>query len=64
MKITYDESVDAAYLYLTEGSQFRVSSTVAILDPHSINLDFDDDGKLIGIEFLGASSVLPKAVLA
>jgi uncharacterized protein YuzE len=65
MRITYDQSVDAAYLYLAEGRGGYIT-TVAISDPDlpgSIHFDFDIDGRLAGIEFLAASAVLPSALL-
>lgn len=65
MKIKYDQSVDAAYLYLTEEGDGHLT-TVAISDPDlpgSIHLDFGVDGRLAGIEFLAASAVLPSALL-
>jgi uncharacterized protein YuzE len=65
MKIKYDQSVDAAYLYLTDERDGHLS-TVAISDPElpgSIHLDFGIDGKLAGIEFLAASAVLPSNLL-
>ena len=66
MRITYDPAVDAAYIYLTEISAAAVSKTVPV-DPNEvegeINLDFDAEGRLLGIEVLGASRKLPKALL-
>jgi len=62
MKITLDRPNNAAYIYLTEiippGS---VASTYAC-DPSAINgiinLDFDSQGRLLGIEILDATSKL------
>lgn len=65
MKIKYDPSVDAAYLYLVEKLDGHLT-TVAISDPDlpgSIHLDFGLDGRLAGIEFLAASAILPSALL-
>ncbi|MFT2707646.1 DUF2283 domain-containing protein [Clavibacter zhangzhiyongii] len=69
MRITYDASVDAAYIYLTgiigDG---EVDTTIHSLltpgDRGEVALDFDADGRLLGIEVLHASAVLPAAVLA
>lgn len=67
MRITYDPEVDAAYLQLAE-----TIATGAVKMTHSceldsvqgqINLDFDADGTLIGIEVIGAAKLLPAAML-
>ncbi len=67
MKVTYDPKSDAAYIYLaTRIEPGGVKSTYAC-DPAEtgaeINLDFDSDGRLIGIEVLGASRKLPADVI-
>lgn len=62
MKVTYDKDVDAAYIYIEfpikDGS---VKKTVELND--NIILDFDDKGKLLGVEVLDASKVLNKKIL-
>ena len=59
MKATYDKDSDAAYIYLKGGiKKGEVKSTISMND--NIILDFDEDKKLIGIEILSASSVIPK----
>ena len=67
MKITYDRSVDAAYIYLvSEITAGQVVKTYPC-DPSEvggqINLDFDSSGKLLGIEVLDASKKLSEALL-
>lgn len=67
MKVTYDRTIDAAYISLTrEGYEIRVAKTYPC-DPieveGQINLDFDAHGKLIGIEVLDASRKLPPDLL-
>lgn len=67
MKVTYDRSVDAAYIYLARTiGPGEVKKTYAC-DPREvqgqINLDFDDAGRLIGIEVLDASRLLPHSLL-
>jgi uncharacterized protein YuzE len=66
MKITYDKNTDAAYIYLTEISAGGVKKTYPC-DPAEvkgmINLDFNPEGILVGIEVLGASKKLPKELL-
>ncbi len=69
MKITYDKQADAAYIYLLENDHI-VSGWVKKTYPCDsteltamINLDFDNDDKLGGIEVLDASMILPKGLL-
>jgi len=68
MRITYDGEADAAYVYLVDrieqGGVARTSVAghgSPALD--SINLDFDADGRLLGIEVLGAGRVLREETL-
>ena len=65
-KVTYEPSVDAAYLYLVPIGPGEAKMTYGC-DPEEvggqIHLDFDKDGRLIGIEVLDASHKLPAAVL-
>lgn len=56
MKLVYDAEADAAYLYLA-GEKPKVAKTVPATD--AINLDFDADGRLVGLEITAASLVLP-----
>ncbi len=51
MKIGYDRDVDALYIRLREDYVFR---TVELEE--GINLDFDESGRLLGIEILDAKS--------
>ncbi len=66
MNITYDMHADSVYIYLTEKKEIEVSHTY-LCDPREvegmINLDFDKEGKLIGIEVIGAKSKLPTELL-
>lgn len=68
MKGTYDPAVDAAYLYRSDEIRDGEVAKTVPLDPHAvdaeINLDFDRDRRLIGIEVLGASRHLRSEVLA
>ena len=50
MKIEYDKEVDALYIRIQEKD---VARTQEVSD--GVNLDFDGDGRLIGLEVLGAS---------
>jgi len=67
MKVTYDRSVNAAYIYIASAiEQGQVEKTYAC-DPAEtggqINLDFDVSGRLLGIEVLDASHKLPRELL-
>lgn len=68
MKLTYDDSVDAAYIQLVDELGAGGVANTYPCDPAEvggmINLDFDDAGRLVGIEVLDASKLLPPAVLA
>ena len=65
MKVEYNPTIDAAYIYLDSSRSVRATKTYAC-DPEEvdgqIHLDFDDAGRLIGIEVLGASHKLPQSV--
>lgn len=65
MRVSHDEEVDAAYLHLGEPT-LRPVKTVPVPDiaPSMVNLDFDADGRLFGIEVLDASKILPSDFLA
>jgi uncharacterized protein YuzE len=62
VRITYDESVNAAYAYLADEIPPGGVKHVYPCDPLAvngmINLDFDIEGRLVGIEVLGASVLL------
>jgi uncharacterized protein YuzE len=50
MKIEYDKEVDALYIRIQEKD---VARTQEVSD--GVNLDFDDKGRLIGLEVLSVS---------
>ena len=67
MRMTYDSLVDAAYVDFTaDGESGKVARTYSC-DPREvrgiINLDFDEDGKLIGLEILDATFYFRSATL-
>ena len=63
MKIEYDKDVDAAYVYLDDTiKDAEVKKTIELND--QIILDFNDKGKLLGVEILDASKVLNKKVIS
>lgn len=68
MKVTYDDTVDAAYIQLADEIGARGVANTYPCDPVEvggmINLDFDADGRLVGIEVMDASKRLPPEVLA
>jgi len=55
MKIEYDQEVDALYIRVQEK---YVAKTQEISE--GVNLDFDEEGKLIGLELLDATERYPR----
>ncbi len=62
MRIEYDKEADAGYIYLVEEIKDGEAVKTIELEPNII-LDFNKDGKLLGIEILNASKVLNKELL-
>jgi uncharacterized protein YuzE len=67
MKVTYDSAADAAYIYLVDRIDAGEVAKTYPCDPREvngeINLDFDSQGRLLGIEVLDASRYLPQSLL-
>lgn len=67
MRVTYDKSVDAAYIYFADNNKPGEVKKTYPCDPIEIkgmiNLDFDEGGRLIGIEVMDASKKLPPEIL-
>lgn len=67
MRVTIDDSGDAAYIYLRDIGPGEVKYSHNCLPSdvrgHMINLDFDEENRLIGIEVLAAKVALPKSLL-
>jgi uncharacterized protein YuzE len=67
VKITFDPKVDAAYIYLVNEIPAGSVALTYPCDPRQvhgeINLDFDADGQLLGIEVLDATKKLSPEVL-
>ena len=68
VRVTFDSESDAAYIYLADEPAlgWRHGETVPLpLGPNNrmVNVDFDDDGRLIGIEVLDAWSLLSDKML-
>ena len=62
-RLTYDAGVDAAYISLQTADAVQPSVTETLTVNPDINLDFDHDGHLVGIEVLGARRLLHPALL-
>ena len=66
MYVTYDPDVDAAYIHLRilrPGDATYTYPAQPEINTDMINLDFDKDARLIGIEVLSASQHLPPELL-
>jgi uncharacterized protein YuzE len=67
MRISYDPEIDAAYVYLVDDIGRAAVAQTYSCDPAQvkveINLDFDDEGRFLGIEIQDASRILPTALL-
>ena len=69
MRFTYDSEADAAYLSLVDrdlrpGEADRQSDIIATPNgAGSLIVDFDVDGRMLGVEILAASAVLPSDLL-
>lgn len=62
MKLTYDKQADAAYVYIKDKIKAGEAART-LCATESINLDFDKQGKLLGVEILDASKMLDKGIL-
>jgi uncharacterized protein YuzE len=65
LKVRYDKSVDAAYIHLVDEISGPVTTCPVDAVPGNgmINLDFDYDDRLVGIEVIPASKLLAAALL-
>lgn len=63
MKLEYDKQVDAAYIYIEHTIKDGEAKKTIELN-NNIILDFDDKGRLLGIEILNASKIINKEALA
>jgi uncharacterized protein YuzE len=65
---TNDTDADAAYIYFQHPIARGQAVHTATVDTGTlrcmINLDFDADGRLLGLEVIGAGSHLPAPLLA
>ncbi len=73
MKAKYEKNGDAAYIYLVKESHSHSVKATYECDLSDIeknygiapilgmiNLDFDEEGHLLGIEIIGAKRILPR----
>lgn len=66
VKLTYDPTVDAAYVAFVEvgpGDSVATVNVKPLAGATLVNADIDADGHLLGIEFIGASQVFAAEVL-
>ncbi|HEX6348614.1 MAG TPA: DUF2283 domain-containing protein [Candidatus Dormibacteraeota bacterium] len=64
--VTYDSEADAGYVALVRiapGDAVR-QQAVRVADRGELVLDFDTDGRLLGIEVLGATAIMRPEVIA
>ena len=63
---TYDSEADAAYIYLQHPiTAGQAEHTLPNDSPHGMaNIDLDKNGRVLGLEIVGAASQLPPALLA
>ncbi len=63
--VTYDATIDAAYLYFRRSSELQGKlETIPVDVPGAmVNLDVDADGVLFGLEVIDASKRLPRRLL-
>jgi uncharacterized protein YuzE len=64
LRLTYDPDADAAYVSLQPGTVIQPSVATTVTVNASINLDFDSEGHLIGVEVLAARTLLRPDLLA
>jgi uncharacterized protein YuzE len=68
LRLEYDRETDAAYVYLCEEIHAGGVARTISVDPQAIrgvvNLDLDDDDRVIGLEVLDASRMLRPELLA
>ena len=58
MKITYDKSTDAIYIYLTPDGHEIKGAVKKTMGDWPAHIDYDKDGHPFGIEILDASAVV------
>lgn len=61
MRLEYDKEADAAYVYFKDISPGEVAKTISL--DGNLNVDLDIDGRILGLEILSASRMLPKQMI-
>jgi uncharacterized protein YuzE len=61
MKIEIDKEADSAYIYFKAIAEGEATKTISLNE--NIIIDLDSSGKILGMEILNASKVMPKQVL-
>ncbi|WP_025156044.1 DUF2283 domain-containing protein [Leifsonia aquatica] len=66
MRIVYDPELDVAHLLFDEGAPISPARVAVGGVPAGgyVDAEYDTDGRLVGLEVLGAQRVLPPEVLA
>lgn len=57
MKTEIDKEADAGYIYFKDIEEGEVKKTISLNE--NINIDLDQEGKVLGIEILEVSKNLP-----
>jgi len=65
LRVTLDDEADAAYIYTVgDIADGGVARTVTLdYQAAMINVDFDSEGRIVGVEVLGANNTLPVDLL-
>jgi uncharacterized protein YuzE len=67
IRVTYDKKANAAYVYFTDPQVVQNVAHMYPCDPIDvkgmINLDFDGDMRVVGVEVLDARSKVPQYLL-
>lgn len=58
MRVEIDKVADAAFIYFKEIKAGEVVKTISL--DNNLNVDLDNEGKILGIEVLNTSKTLPK----
>ena len=59
LRATFDPAADAAYVYLLPADAVEPSVARTVAVDAAINLDFDDEDRLIGVEILSSAALHP-----
>lgn len=67
MKVNYDRDADAVYMNFVHPDEILTFDHIYSCDPRTmgglVNFNIDITGRIMGIEFLSASTVFPAAYL-